>query len=474
MTPALRVFKNSSALTLSILLERGITFFLPWYVARIAGREVWGDYSTAYTFVLIAATLAPWGLVGLLPRKIARDHSEAGRIWINASMIVLCVSLVTTIVMLLATYLLNYPSNVQNLIYLGLLLVLLPSTEATLFETMIQGLERMEWIVFVRLPATFFRVAASIYLLAQGYPIAILFVLLSIYYTINCLLYFTIFKRRIPELHLRPNLNSIQELFVQAFPFFIIVSTTESFKQVDRIFLSKYWGTDAVGIYATGSMFIQLLYMLAPALMGALFPGLSRAYISSQVRFSYLVSWLFKLLTVAIFPVMLFTISFASQMTLLVFGQEYLSSIIVLQLMALGILPSFLSRFLYRVTVASNNERLAIYVAVVGNMANLLLNVVLIPRYGIIGASIATVGTILVNLGQNFWYVTRFTTLDIRRAVLLPGFCVAISGSVYAVLLFYNSIVAFMVATVVFVLVLIVTRTVSQEDLVSLQFVKPR
>jgi O-antigen/teichoic acid export membrane protein len=472
MTPSLRVFKNSFALSLSVLIERGVAFILPWYIARILGREVWGDFSTAYAYVLIAATIAPWGLVGLLPRQVAREQQRSGAILVNASIIGLGVSLLTVTVTLLLVTWLNYPSQLETLIYLGVLLVIIPQTEATLFETVIQGLERMEWIVFVRLPGTVLRVAASLYLLENGYGIEILFLLLGLYYAINSLLYFLILRRALATFGPRPSWLDIRLLFVQALPFFLIISSTEAFKQVDRIFLSAFWDSDAVGVYATGIMFTQLVYMLAPAVMGALFPGLSRTYVKSRERFSYLLSWLFKLLLIIIFPLMLFTISFAGPMIQLVFGPEYGPSIVVLQITALGILPSFLSRLLYRATLASDNERLALYIAIVSNVGSLLLNIFLIPRYGVIGASAAAVIVILINLSQNFWYVTRFARFDFRHGLLWPGLCAVIAGLVYLASSFYSLYWAFALATAVFLATLLLTGTLGREDLVNLQLVK--
>jgi len=474
MGPSLRVFKNSLALSLSVLIERGIAFLLPWYVARVLGREIWGDFSTAYAFVLIAATIGPWGLIGLLPRQIARDRQQAGTILVNASVIGFGVSLVTIVGMFLLVNWLDYPPQVQSLIYLGLLLVIVPQTEATLSEAIIHGLEQMEWIVYVRLPATVVRITTSIYLLEQGYGIEILFVLLALYYAFNSLLYILIFRRSLAYFRLRPSWPDVRLLFIQAMPFFLIISASEVFKQIDRIFLSTFWNTDAVGVYATGIMFTQLIYMLAPAVMGALFPGLARTYVKSRERFSYLLSWLFKLLTILIFPLTLFTVSFAGPMIRLVFGPDYEPSVAVLQITALGILPSFLSRLFYRATLASDNERLALYVALVGNVAAILFNILLIPSYGIIGASLAAVGVILVNLLQNFWYVTWFATFDFKRAAIKPGICALLSSIVYLLLWPHSLIWAFVVAAISFVLALLITGTIGREDLVNLQLVKPQ
>ena len=458
---------------MSVFIERGITFLLPWYVARILGREAWGDFSTAYAYILIAATIAPWGLVGLLPRHIARDQQQVGRVLVNSSIIGLVVSGLTIVVMLVVVPWLDSPILVQNLIYLGLLLVIIPQMEATLFESVIQGLERMEWIMMVRLPSTIIRIVASIYFLHIGYGIEILFVLLAGYYALNTVFYWLIFRHYVLLPSIKVEWSAIWILFVQAWPFFLIISVSEMFKQVDRIFLSTFWNTDTVGIYATGVMFTQLLYMVAPAMMGALFPGLARAYSSSPTRFSYLLSWLFKLFLIGTLPLMFFTISFAQPMIEIVFGLEYQPSIIVLQLTALGIVPSFLSRLLYRATLASDNERFALKVAIGGNISSLLLNLLLIPRYGVIGAGVAMVGVIAINLAQNFWYVTKFAAFDFKHALWRPGFCALVACLVYSAVAMSSFPAAFGTAVATFAFLLLLTGSLSREDLANLHLVKP-
>ncbi len=467
MNSSLRVFKNSTALSFSVLIERGIAFILPLYVARILGREAWGDYSTAYTFVLIGAAIAPIGLVGLLPRQIARDVRQTPSALINSMVIGFFTSLITVAVMILITYQLEYLPQIESLIIIGIVTVILPQTEAAYFESLFEGLERMGWIVWVRLPSTIVRVGASILLLEMGFGIVVLFYVLAVYYSINCMLYFLILRRQFSIIHLKVDFSQVRRLFIQAIPFFIVISTTETFKQIDRVFLSKLWDTDAVGIYATGSMYTQLLYMFAPALMGALFPGLARTFVKDKDRFSYLVSWLFKLFALLMFPVMLFTITFANSIILLVFGPEYSPSVPIMQLLALGIVPTFLSRMMYRAILASDNERYAVVVSLGGNGANLLLNILLIPRLGVLGASLASLGTVFVNFGQNFWYAAKILRFDYRRSLWKPGFCMSLSIISYCLLISYNQLAAFLLATAVFALSLWFSGTFGREDLAN-------
>lgn len=465
MTPALRVLKNSTLLSFAVLLERGLGFVLAWYVARILGPEIWGEYSTALSFVTIAVAIAPWGFLILLPRKISRNLDHTSKLLTNASLIGGITSILTMGLLIAVVLLLNYPAQVETLILMGILFVVLPQTEASIFEAAITGLEKMEWIFIARFPLSILRVAGSLLLLALGFNIEVLFIILGIYYFCVFLIYVYFFRESLKSFRLQIDRSLMALLVRQAIPFVIIVSLTQVFLQADRIFLSKLRDTETVGIYATGAMLIQLVYMVAPAIMTSLFPGLSRAHRKTQEHFSKLVSQIFKLLLVGVFPLVIVIVSLASVMILLVFGDSYEPSIIVLQILALGILPSFLSRLLYRVLLASDNERLGINVTLISNVASLILNIVLIPRYGVIGASIASVCTILVSFVQNFFYVNRLIRFDFVSALWLPMVSIVLSSFLYLWLMDWNIIGAGILSIILFIVVLVITQTITRDDL---------
>jgi O-antigen/teichoic acid export membrane protein len=306
----------------------------------------------------------------------------------------------------------------------------------------------------------------AIFLLMQGYGLVSLFLVIGGFHLAVSLLYIVLLYRFIPGFRLSYDRQLLRSLAIGAIPFVIIIFTGETVRQVDRIFISKLWDTDAVGYYATGTMLIQVMYLVAPAMMTALFPGLSRVYVSSLERFGALAGQLFKLLLVAIFPVTLGIIGLAGWIIPLVFGPEYEPSINVLRITALGIVPSFVARFLYRVMLASDNERLAIHTAAFKGFVSLALNAALIPTYGILGASVAAALTELLGLGQNLLYVsTKIVPFDYRNALLRPGVSILASSAVYLFLSGASHIAAWLAASVVFVAGILLTGTVRWGEL---------
>jgi O-antigen/teichoic acid export membrane protein len=81
----------------------------------------------------------------------------------------------------------------------------------------------------------------------------------------------------------------------------------------------------------------------------------------------------------------------ASPLMLLIFGHEYGSAVAPLQILAGGALFVFTTWILHAAAISTNLDRRLLLTTVVGLSANVVLNVLLIPRWGISGAAWATV-----------------------------------------------------------------------------------
>ena len=463
MNPARRVFKNSAALTLSTLLERGVAFLLPVYVARFIGRTAWGEFSTAQSFTLITISISYWGFQQYLPREVARDKTRTGDYLGASLLIVLVTSIGFTLLSFGVVELLDYEPTVDRLIKVGLLVTVLASAEASIFESVITALERMEWIMLVRFPATIARTAAGLWLLLNGADIVVLFYLLGAYYLTISVVYFWLLRRS--GVRLRVERTMLRKLTIGAIPFVLVVIAGETFNQVDRIFISKIVSIEQVGVYATGILFVQVAQMVAPAVMGALFPLLSRLFVRSQTLFIEVSQRLFKWLLVGMFPPVLTLIAIAPLLIVGVFSADYLPSIPVLQLAALSLVPILATRLLYRVILASDNERFALPVAVARSSVNIALNLLLLPRFGIIGACVALIGLELIGLLLNYGYVSRMiVALPLGEYIVRPFACILLSGTLYYLLLPISPIAAYLAALSLFAVAVWITRTLTVAD----------
>ena len=133
---------------------------------------------------------------------------------------------------------------------------------------------------------------------------------------------------------------------------------------------------------------------LIPSIINvSIFPIMSRFYVSSKdsLRFAY--ETYFRYMVMVGIPIGFGTTLLADRIILLIFDAEYKNSIIALQILVWSSVFIFLSSALARLLESSNRQLTITKITAINALANVILNLILIPKFSYIGASIATVIT---------------------------------------------------------------------------------
>lgn len=465
MQSARRVIKNSIALMAATLLERGIAFLLPWYIARTLGKEPLGEYSTTLSWIFMAIPLSIWGFDQLFLREASRNRQALTGYLVNAGLVIGGSVMATAALLILVPGIFGYSPSLNRLLWISAFFVIPFYTGSLLLETAIKSLERMEWIVGVRFPLTLIRVGISMYLLWQGQSLEIVFLILGSYYAATCIVYYRIVRSYVSSFSWPINPKLIKELAAQSIPFVLIGIFGVTFKQVDRIVLSALETMDQVGIYSAGATVMAMVLLVAPAMMESLFPGLARMYFAAHHHFRETIDRLIRLIWFVTVPLMFVIITFVRPAILLLFSAEYTASVTVAQILAVAVVPAFLSRLLYRVLLATNNERATLRIAAINSFIGIILNLALIPVIGLTGAAVAAVGAELSGFLQNLHFVhTQVVKVSLWSALGKPA--IATLGSIVVYLWIYpwNEYAALMVTLVCFAFLIYFLRILSTAD----------
>jgi O-antigen/teichoic acid export membrane protein len=97
------------------------------------------------------------------------------------------------------------------------------------------------------------------------------------------------------------------------------------------------------------------------------------------------------------FPIFLATFSLAQPLTLLLFGERYAQSGLIMAVLAFGYYFNAALGFNADTLRVFGNLRYIVAIDVVAMIASLGLSLILIPRYGALGAAIGTSGTLVVH-----------------------------------------------------------------------------
>ena len=163
--------------------------------------------------------------------------------------------------------------------------------------------------------------------------------------------------------------------------------------QIDSVLLLALSTEKETGLYGAAYRFLAPLLFLPAAVMSSFFPVLSAVHESDPARVRRLVQKAAELMAVISLPILAGTIALSDQIVDALYGDEFARSAEVLPILMIafvsicfGSLAGFLAPLL------NLHWRLALYSGI-GAIANIGLNVVLIPRYGALGSAWATVAT---------------------------------------------------------------------------------
>jgi O-antigen/teichoic acid export membrane protein len=106
-------------------------------------------------------------------------------------------------------------------------------------------------------------------------------------------------------------------------------------------------------------------------------------------------------------PIAVGTTILASKIILLIFGYEYVPSIIVLQILVWTTAFSFVGGVFANLFQSTNRQIISTRIVVISAILNVILNIALIPKYSYTGASIAFAATGFVGLALSFFWCSR-------------------------------------------------------------------
>lgn len=198
-------------------------------------------------------------------------------------------------------------------------------------------------------------------------------------------------------------------------PFSLLAGIQVINNHIDIVVLGFFATSGEVGIYRIASVGATLVALPLVTANVALAPKIATLYASNdRVRMQHMMTASTRYMLVFSIPIAGCLMLFGSQMLAVIFGEGFADSTILLTILALGQLVNVgfgsVSLFLNM----TGHEGDTVKVVGLAAIANVVLNLILIPIIGILGAALATAITIV------FWNA-RLANLVFHRLRLQPG-----------------------------------------------------
>ena len=406
MNTVQRIAKNTAVLTIANIANTIIGLFFIMYVARYLGAGGFGILSLALAFTAIFGVFTDMGLGTLTIREVARDKSLAQKYLRNIAVLKIILVIATFGLIALTINQLGYPEQTINVVYLIALSVVF-NAFSLMFYSIFQAYQRMEFVMIGRILNSVLLLAGALFVISRGLSVtafASLYLLAGVV-TLGCNSIVSTWKFAKPKIEI--DFGFWKETLEQAWPLGLVGIFSTIYFWVDSVMLSLMQGDEVVGWYNVAYRLAAVLLFIPGAYFSSVFPVMSKFYVSSKESLKSIYEKSVKYMVIIAVPIGVGTSLLADKIILLIFGAEYSHSIIALQILIWSTVFIFVSLGFAHLFNSLNRQIIVAKVTGSCALLNVLLNVILIPRYSYIGASITTVMTEFIALSLVFIWSLR-------------------------------------------------------------------
>ena len=240
---------------------------------------------------------------------------------------------------------------------------------------------------------------------------------------------------------------------------------TQIYTMLDSTMLEYIHGEVYVGYYSTAVKIVRMVYTVSIAMVAPLYPRIS-TYIKEKKKneLNFLLSKGLKIIMIVSFPAVIGLFCMSDWIIYVLFGNAFMPSAITLKILSpLVIIFSFAYFLGHIILMSLNKERLILYSAILGAIINVLLNIVLIPRFQQNGAAISsliaeivvTIFVVITSKDQYNLEIKNSFLISMIISLVVLFFVIYVLKSIFVMNLFGLLIVCIMSAIIYFVMLLI-------------------
>jgi O-antigen/teichoic acid export membrane protein len=364
-------------------------FLLALVVSRQLGPALFGVFSFLTTVVVAANCFSNLGLDIWMVREVTKTPSQGKQYLSNILGLKVGTSLVTMVLIFLVFQPTDLPQTTLNLLWILSISLLFNTISQTLWH---YGNCFKEFFYHSVLWA-----ASNIIKAGFGVTLVLLFHGLEplvwgvvVAEAVSLVLSFCVVRHRFGPLVPKFQIVVWKDFMVRSAPIALGMIFSVLYLRLDIVMLQLMTEEKMVGFYSAAYKLFEVAVVLPHSFMLVLFPTLVEEYHSNRPQFKSRFKKALVIYSLIGGSIALTFWSFSYEIITLIYGDKFLPSIDILDILSWAILLFFVNFLLSNMLIASGLERINTWNLVGATVLNIILNLALIPLYGGIGSAWAT------------------------------------------------------------------------------------
>lgn len=419
----LKILANTAWLFADRVVRMGASLVVGVWVARYLGTQQFGLFNYVSAFAAIFSPIANLGLDNIVIRRIMSDSANREQILGTTFWLKLFAS-IGTILLAVSAFSLSSKNDVQGIYLIAILATASIFQAFDTIDLWFQSQVQSKYTVLARNTAFIVNTIVKVVLISVKAPLVVFAWVSFSELGMSALLLCHFYKTKGYSMRLWSwNKNVAQSLVSESWPLILSGLSIMIYMKIDQIMLGKMLDNDAVGTYSAAARISEVWYFIPTAIVSSVSPSIYAAKENSEKLYYQRIGKLQRLL-VLISIVISVPMTFMSGIIIsTLYGSAYTTAEPILAIHIWASLFVFMGVATSPWFIAENLNCLSMYRTLIGAVSNVILNLVLIPKYAGVGAAVATV--ISYSIAVFFSNMTNSRTskifkLQIKSFFLIP------------------------------------------------------
>lgn len=414
-----KTVKNSIWIIAERIFQAAISLILTMLTSRYLGPSNYGILNYGATFVTLFLVIMKLGLDTTIVNELINNRDKEGTILGTSIIMRLISGFISTLVMLIIVFVLQSKSK------LILITTLLQSI--TIF---FQVFNILDYWFQSHLQSKYVSIAKAIsYLLVAGFKVFLLVTGKSVewfalaagfdYFAVAILL--LLFYKKNGTQVFKIDFKLGKYLLKNSYHFIISGIMVTIYTQIDKIMIGSMIDETELGFYSAALMICNMWVFLPEAILTSARPTVFEAKKKNKDIYLKRLKQTYAIIFWTCIACSLIICVFAKYIILIIYGNKYLASTSVLRLLIWYVPFSQLGLARGIWIVSEGKNKYTKKYMFWGMITNIILNYILIPYYGILGAALATIFTEIMTcfISPLFYKETRVHTKYLLQSIIL-------------------------------------------------------
>jgi len=388
MSLFLRATRNLSFKFIGEVLTRLLSFFFYIYLARILGDELFGRYSFAFSYTAIFMILMDLGVNAITTREIS-SHRYDYHVYLFHSIILKIFLIVLGFLFIrFSIRLFNYPQEVVAVVD-GMAVFTISIAFNDYLAAVFSGFEKMEYEALLKAVNRIFVLGVVVWLGRRNRGLILLVRNIAIFSLISSFLgILLLIVKKYINFKVKIEKKIIFKILKYSLPVALAGGMIIIYTRIDVVMLSFFNRAEhEIGWYSSALKLVETLQSFPYLIVTAFYPILADFFINDLTRFKKTFEQMFRVLTVIIFPVVVGTFVLADRFIISIYGEQFLPAVRVLKISIWAAVFIFYNSGLVFSLIAGHKQNLNIFGSLGCVLVSILVNLILIPRFGYLGAA---------------------------------------------------------------------------------------